>query len=256
MGKQNRPIHPATRMNTLKDRILNPSLSAYYSVVFPMPTFGGLSSMYNGELLTLTCTEAALPGSSIATFEQQNDYMGVTERHAYRRMYDETIDFTFLVTQNSDYVQIRFFDAWMKWITGEAGQDLRSPTIVNRAQYPNNYRTDLWIVKFEKDMGAGLTSSSKLLEYRFIDAYPKAVSSSPVTFEGNSLLKTTVSMTYTRYFVTELKSQAEAVSSRGTRSPGNTEFNSFRSLINNSELMGDFGKKVGDSFTYLSEQFG
>ena len=110
MGKQNRPIHPATRMNTLKDRILNPSLSAYYSVVFPMPTFGGLSSMYNGELLTLTCTEAALPGSSIATFEQQNDYMGVTERHAYRRMYDETIDFTFLVTQNSDYVQIRFFD--------------------------------------------------------------------------------------------------------------------------------------------------
>ena len=58
MGKQNRPIHPATRMNTLKDRILNPSLSAYYSVVFPMPTFGGLSSMYDGELLTLTCTEA------------------------------------------------------------------------------------------------------------------------------------------------------------------------------------------------------
>ena len=255
MGKQNRPIHPATRMNTLKDRILSPSLSAYYSVVFPMPTFGGLSSMYDGELLTLTCTEASLPGSSIATFEQQNDYMGVTERHAYRRMYDETIDFTFLVTQNSDYVQIRFFDAWMKWITGEAGQDLRSPTIVNRAQYPNSYRTDLWIVKFEKDMGAGLTSSSKLLEYRFIDAYPKAVSSSPVTFEGNSLLKTTVSMTYTRYFVTELKSQAEAVSSRGTRSPGNPEFNSFRSLINNSELMGDFGKKVGDSFTYLSSQF-
>ena len=256
MGKQNRPIHPATRMNTLKDRILNPSLSAYYSVVFPMPTFGGLNSYYDGELLTLTCTEAALPGSSIATFEQQNDYMGVTERHAYRKMYDETIDFTFLVTQNSDYVQIRFFDAWMKWITGEAGQDLRSPTIVNRAQYPNNYRTDLWIVKFEKDMGANLTASSKLLEYRFIDAYPKAVSSSPVTFEGNSLLKTTVSMTYTRYFVTELKSQQEAIASRGTRAPGNPEFNSFRSLLNNSELMGDFGKKVGDSFTYLSEQFG
>ena len=63
-------------------------------------------------------------------------------------------------------------------------------------------------------------------------------------------------MTYTRYFVTELKSQAEAIASRGTRSPGNPEFNSFRSLINNSELMGDFGKKVGDSFTYLSGQFG
>ena len=63
MGKQNRPIHPATRMNTLKDRILNPSLSAYYSVVFPMPTFVDYQNRINGELLTLTCTEAALPGS-------------------------------------------------------------------------------------------------------------------------------------------------------------------------------------------------
>ena len=81
------------------------------------------------------------------------------------------------------------------------------------------------------------------------------MSSSPVTFEGNSLLKTTVSMTYTRYFVTELKSQAEAVASSDTRSPGNPEFDSFRSLINNSEQMGDFGKLVGDSFQYVSGSF-
>jgi len=44
--------------------------------------------------------EANLPGSSLATIETL-DYMGVTERHAYRRLYDDTIDFTFLVTQDS-----------------------------------------------------------------------------------------------------------------------------------------------------------
>ena len=256
MGKQNRPIHPATRMNTLKDRILNPSLSAYYSVVFPMPTFGGLSSMYDGELLTLTCTEASLPGSSIATFEQQNDFMGVTERHAYRKMYDESIDLTFLVTQDSDYSQIRFFDGWMKFITGEAGQDLSSAKVTNRAQYPNSYRTKLWIVKFEKDMGGAYTPSSKLLEYEFVDAYPKSISSSPVSFEGNGLLKTTVSMTYTRYFITELKSKAEAISGRGRRSSGNPEFNNYYSRLTNSELMGDFGRILDDGqLQFLSESF-
>tara|TARA_B100001250_G_scaffold376321_1_gene364535 strand:+ start:339 stop:1112 length:774 start_codon:yes stop_codon:yes gene_type:complete len=257
MGKQNRPLHPATSMNKLKSSILNPSLSAYYSVVFPVPNFGGVSSAYDGELLTLTCTEAALPGSSIATLEQQNDFMGVTERHAYRKMYDESIDLTFLVTQDSDYSQIRFFDGWMKFITGEAGKDLSSATTVNRAQYPNDYRTKLWIVKFEKDMGGAYSPNSKLLEYEFVDAYPKSISSSPVSFEGNGLLKTTISMTYTRYFITQLKSQAEAISGRGRRSSGNPEFNNYYSRLTNSELMGDFGKVMDDGrLKFLSETFG
>ena len=47
--------------------------------------------------LNISCSEASLPGSSIATFEIKNDYAGVTERYAHRRMYDDRIDFTFYV---------------------------------------------------------------------------------------------------------------------------------------------------------------
>ena len=226
------PINPGVRMNKLKERIMNPSLSAFYSVVFPLPRFIQQQNptLFDGELLELSCQEASLPGSSIATLEQQNDFAGVTERHAYRRMYDETIDFTFLVTVNSGYKQIRFFDYWMKYITGEIDkngnmQKLDKNNIVMRAKYPNGdsgYRTKVNIVKYERDMGwthpKREEPASNLIEYHFVDAYPKQISSSPLSYEGSSLLKTTVSMTYTRYFVTENTSkQVERNGCKGKR---------------------------------------
>ena len=74
------PINPGVRMNKLKERIMNPSLSSFYSVVFPLPGFIQQQNptLFDGELLELSCVEASLPGSSIATLEQQNDYAGVT----------------------------------------------------------------------------------------------------------------------------------------------------------------------------------
>ena len=241
---------------------MNPSLSSFYSVVFPLPGFiqAQNPALYDGELLELSCQEASLPGSSIATLEQTNDYAGVTERHGYRRMYDETIDFTFLVTVNSGYKQIRFFDYWMKFICGEIDkngnvQNLDKENIVMRARYPdgdgkaktgNNsgYRTKLNIVKYERDMGwthpKRESKSSNLLEYHFVDAYPKQISSSPLSYEGSSLLKTTVSMTYTRYFVTENTSKQVAIAGRDPNADGNPEFNAFNLRKFGGELMGDF----------------
>ena len=229
------PINPGVRMNKLKERIMNPSLSSFYSVVFPLPGFIQAQNpeLYDGELLELSCQEASLPGSSIATLEQTNDYAGVTERHGYRRMYDETIDFTFLVTVNSGYKQIRFFDYWMKFICGEIDKNGN----VQNLDKEN-------IVKFERDMGwthpKRESKSSNLLEYHFVDAYPKQISSSPLSYEGSSLLKTTVSMTYTRYFVTENTSKQVAIAGRDPNANGNPEFNAFNLRKFGGELMGDF----------------
>jgi len=245
------PINPGVRMNKLKERIMNPSLSSFYSVVFPLPGFIQQQNptLFDGELLELSCVEASLPGSSIATLEQQNDFAGVTERHAYRRMYDETIDFTFLVTVNSGYKQIRFFDYWMKYITGEIDkngnmQNLDKGNIVMRAKYPDGYRTKLNIVKYERDMGwthpKRESPASNLLEYQFVDAYPKQISSSPLSYEGSSLMKTTVSMTYTRYFVTANTSKQVAISGTDSKASGNPEFNEFNLRRFGGELMGDF----------------
>ena len=60
----------------------------------------GLADPQGGVLrggLNLACSEASLPGSSLATLEQTSDRTGVTERHVHRRMFDDRIDLTFYV---------------------------------------------------------------------------------------------------------------------------------------------------------------
>ena len=159
------------------------------------------------EDLNISCSEASLPGSSIATFEIKNDYAGVTERYAHRRMYDDRIDFTFYV-DSTKYLPIRFFERWMRFVTGETGtrtdgetRDLTNPGYHYRMNFPESYRCErgLKIVKFERDY-------KNRLEYEFIGAYPISVSSMPVSYESSNLLKCSVSMTYLRYVMTELAS--------------------------------------------------
>ena len=162
------------------------------------------------QTLNISCSEASLPGSSIATFELKNDFTGVTERYAHRRMYDDRIDFTFYVDADK-YLPIRFFEGWMRFVTGESGPradgseiELKSTGYHYRMNYPKDYRCEdgLKVVKFERN-----TNNS--LEYEFVGAYPISVSSMPVGYDSSSLLKCTVSMTYLRYVITDLVGPTE-----------------------------------------------
>ena len=204
----------------LRTKILAPALTSHYEVKIPRATAEQLSGNAAGALnkildpilgtdgqenLNISCSETNLPGSSIATFEVKNDYAGVTERYAHRRMYDDRIDFTFYVDSNK-YTAIRFFEAWMKFVTGEAGtrtdgdtRELTNPGYHYRMNFPESYRCErgLKIIKFERNY-------QNSLEYEFIGAYPISVSSMPVSYESSSLLKCSVSMTYLRYVITEI----------------------------------------------------
>jgi len=208
----------AKTISDLKTRFLKPALTSHYEVNIPLGSLPegiksigkGLSSL-DQDNLNLSCMETSLPGSSLATFEVKNDYTGVTERLAHRRMYDDRIDFTFLVDAEK-YFAIRIFEKWMRYIAGEDIDREDGETITTRGvnyhyrvRYPGTgsdttgYRcTDgLTITKFEKDMRNSLT-------YEFIGAYPISISSMPVSYEASSLLKCTVSMSYLRYVMTEL----------------------------------------------------
>ena len=204
----------------LRTKILSPALTSHYEVKIPRATAEQLSGNAKGALnsildpilgtdgqenLNISCSETNLPGSSIATFEIKNDYAGVTERYAHRRMYDDRIDFTFYVDSNQ-YTAIRFFESWMRFVTGEAGtrtdgdtRELTNPGYHYRMNFPESYRCErgLKIVKFERDYKSSL-------EYEFIGAYPLSVGSMPVSYESSSLLKCTVSMTYLRYVMKEV----------------------------------------------------
>lgn len=203
MGVQPGSKQPPKKYKTsdLKSKILRPSLTSTYAVYFNAAYiqekgkkfFTDRQSIIDGEFLTVSCSEASLPGSSLATNEINNDYTGVTERHAYRRIYDDRSDFTFYV--DGDYKILKFFETWISFIVNENQfSDQAKGSYNYRMKFPNDYRVPIHIQKFEKDY-------SKYVEYTFIDAYPIAINSMPVSYDSSQPLKCTVSFAYTRYFL-------------------------------------------------------
>ena len=191
----------------LKASILNPALTSHFQCWFYPPS-AVRSLLPTGEvqddrMWSLSCAEAALPGTSLATNELVNDFTGVTERHAYRRQYDTTSSFTFYV--DHDYKIINFFEKWIGYIVGENetntatlndGRDINSisPNYFYRVNFPTLYQTSIYIKKFEKDY-------NRMLEYRFLKAYPISINTMPVTYEASQLLKCTVNFNFSRYLV-------------------------------------------------------
>ena len=183
------PIHPGVKISDLRAKIMRPSLSSVYGVIVKEPP-GWKYSGFDKQLLELTCVEASLPGSSLGTIETNRDYRGVVEKHAYSRLYDDTIDFTFMVTMDTpplqigqveetqnpqrSYQQIRFFEEWMAYIIGDDKKNdeaRKAPDYQQTAlRYPQEYQSELTIVKFEKDLGFGKDTSQNILVYEFVQA--------------------------------------------------------------------------------------
>ena len=177
--------------------MLKPALTSHYEVFIqpPVPArnFIAPSTFPDNitELLTLSCSDASLPGSTLSTHELNNDFTGVTQRHAYRRLYDDRIDFSFYV--NQEYDQIRYFEAWMRFVVGEEITGSENPYKSYRVKYPKYYKSPaIYITKFERD-------NRKKIFYSFFNAFPISVTSMPISYETSQLLKVTVSFSYDRY---------------------------------------------------------
>ena len=210
------------KTSDLKSRILHTAQTSVYMVRMEPPTLvsnflrSSRGFNYNGGSqgqgieMDLACMDASLPGSSLMTHEMSNDYHGVTERNAYRRMYDQTTDFTFMV--NRDYDVMQFFDGWIDFITGQRDTNsYKRRDEFYRMSYPDTYKSNTFITKFEKDEhDTPLFTADDVryqtppekttyLEYTFIDSFPTNIIQQPISYGPSDLLKYTVSMTYLRY---------------------------------------------------------
>jgi len=162
--------------------------------------------MNEGSVL---CKATSLPGSSLSTHDASTDLYGVTQKSAYRRSFDGTIDLTFYI--DSDYGMLYMFEGWLEYIMQlNGGSDSSSATY--RASYPEDYRRPLYLYKFNKDH-QGVPSSrrgvhgaatnvygkSGEITYTFIDAFPQNISSTSVSYDPSQNLEFTVTFAYTRY---------------------------------------------------------
>lgn len=196
------PQPKAKKISDITSTLLRPALTSHFLVHFALPSLiqPKLNEVEQDKVY-LECSDASLPGSSLATFDINNDYHGVTERRAYRRMFDDRMDLTFYVDAEN-YLPIRLFEDWIGGIMNGNDDEgsLVNPNYYYTTKYPGEYRTSLSIVKFERDYNSQLI-------YNFVDAYPVSIGSMPVSYEGSSLLKCTIGFTYLRYYIEKPKAQ-------------------------------------------------
>ena len=194
-------------LSQVKAQLLNPATTSHFQVSVSFQKSG--IRQYQQEIglnldqnrLNILCSEASLPGSRFLTAELNNNYTGVRERHVYRRSYDEQINLTFYCDADQ-YLPIRFFESWMNYIANTTTSGNTNVTKENynyRVKFPKDYFGDLEITKFEKNLDS--IRKTKIMTYKFVNCFPLGVNSMAVSYDTSGLLKCTVGMAYSRYYV-------------------------------------------------------
>ena len=225
----------------IKSKLLHPALTSHFEVKIQKPP--GLSGpngekylsdnrvVYNQDKLNLLCSDAILPGSQLATHSISGDFHGATHKHAYKRLYDDRIDLSFYVDAEN-YLPIRFFEAWIKYISGEqitsaAGRPgTEKSEYFYRMNYPKQYicNQGFEVIKFERT-GNGNNYTGKQMIYKFVDVFPLSVNSMSVSYDASSLLKCTVGFSYVRYFIDPASPSGSPSPSAATGDPSSSNFN-------------------------------
>ncbi len=159
------------------------------------------------------CNETVLPGTTFTTSEEFGTRQGITETFPTKRNF-EPITMTFYV--DSEYGIIRLFEEWINFINplyDESGRRTSGNPRggVNRFgnneffrfRYPNTYKRPIAVTKFERNFirGRDNVSNPTMLTYKILNAYPTNLTALPVTYEGSTVTKTTVTFAYDRYVI-------------------------------------------------------
>lgn len=215
-------------VSDIKSRLLNLSQTSLYRLTIPVPagvrtfvTQRGISTL-DIDNISLLCSEANLPGSTLATHDVTNDYHGVSEKMAYRRIYDETADMTFYVDR--EYKVVEFFESWIDYISGVGDTFSRtqfeSPYVHHRMEYADNYKINFYLTKFERDHH--FNGSTRTLDYTFVHGFPISITSMPVSYEQGQILKCNISFSFIRY-VMKRSGTSSAPAIRNQNAPGISE---------------------------------
>jgi hypothetical protein len=208
------PTPKSIKTSQIKSRILNVATPNNYIVKFTPPSKvssfmedRGLPYNIVGEDIELRCIQTTTPGTSFLTHSVSADHQGIVEEIPYRRAYENEISMTFIVDNNYDTVA--FFEAWVDYMSGVgptvAREAYYGDYAIYRMNYFNDYKSNLFLTKFEKDA----TNNSRIsksrqdkraLQYTLIGAYPKQINSMDLQYgEASDFMRLVVTFGYSRY---------------------------------------------------------
>ena len=176
----------------------------------------------------LLCNQAMLPGTSMNVSQEIGSRQGIVERFATQRQYTD-ISIGFYVS--SDYKILRLFQEWMNFMNplyvGQDGvrPDMASPGgypsndeayAYHRFRYPSQYKKNLAVTKFEKNLGTGVDGgrynissvgrsgesyTPDAITYVFVNAFPTSIQDIALNYQAGQILECQVEFTYDRYYI-------------------------------------------------------
>lgn len=201
---------------------------------------GCFDNCYKGRRMELLASEANLPGTNMQVVQEVGSRQGVRERFASQRQYTD-ISVSFYVTH--DYTSLRFFQEWINFMNplyiGQIGQtfpngqaqgypNATDHNAFHRFRYPHQYKRDIQITKFERDVNKGFTGGvdsglkewttdmdieeegkpiydssyiPSVMSYNFVNAFPVSIQDIQLSFGAAQVLKVTIDFSYDRYFI-------------------------------------------------------
>ena len=169
-----------------------------------------------GSALSLFCSEAVVPGSTIETAEVRGLKQGVVQNYATYRSYP---DVTLTWYSQQDYYTNDIFNAWMEFISptriegGKYGDSSRTrrndAASYRRMKYPSSYKCDMEITAFSKNLleketrleEKGSPQFPSSITYFVENLFPTNIVASPLAYGKTELVKTSVTFKYEYYYI-------------------------------------------------------
>tara|TARA_B100000945_G_scaffold319379_1_gene326445 strand:- start:852 stop:1814 length:963 start_codon:yes stop_codon:yes gene_type:complete len=211
-------------------------------------TSAGVFRQSSPERFNFLCSDASLPGTNLASFEETGARQGVTEFFANNRAY---VDLNLKFYLSSDYQVLKLFQEWINFINpiyaANGGMRNRSGNPkgyghqaelngFKRFRYPNSYKRTILVTKFERNLDvksrttkdtfyqteSGLSASRSgvvspiqppdkpnPLTYIFTNAFPESVDSIPLSYGDAQILQVTVNFKYDRYVISQAENDGK-----------------------------------------------
>lgn len=186
------------RISDFKPTLTNLAQTSQYQVVFGGLPYGlrnylkrrGMDYRFVTETAGIMCSNAVLPGSTLAKINIKGVYTGVAEGMAHARVFTPMV-LEFYV--DNEYKVLKFLEHWMEYIANGSEYSQSRKDYYFRMEYPDDYKTyQTKILKFNRDY-------NDQIEYNFYGLYPESLSSVPVKYDRSEILKVSCTFHYDRY---------------------------------------------------------
>tara|TARA_B100000963_G_scaffold340363_1_gene338950 strand:- start:83 stop:1012 length:930 start_codon:yes stop_codon:yes gene_type:complete len=227
----------------IRDTIARPSLDTFYEVNF---TFGK-SDVWLGEVfnrdrrtqsngfrkkMSLLCSQAEIPGTSFVPSTAVGHHQGIQEEFPNLRNFPP-LNLVFYC--DADQIILQVLETWMSYINPVA-TDLEAAGAYAYFNYPEDYKEDISITKFERDsfvsgggrgrggsgtdaqgrdfddpnafkqgINSGTSYKSHYAQFKFKNVWPSNLTSMRVAYGDSNVLRCNVQFSYDRFFTSFTK---------------------------------------------------